>query len=293
MSSIVVQSNSQVQLPSTSGGGPQMPVITKPASLAAGDLMLVFFLTQQGSVQPANMDLPAGWTLLQQAGAVGAAFDVMYKVADAGDAAATNFTFTNQTSGAGHAVSIVGAMYRITSEDTIVPILASSKTATGTGSGTGITSATITPGQEPMLILFTGGTNASTPRTVSGQAIANNNPSWTEDFDFVNSGTMASIAGAHASWGFATATGAASATFSGSQDVSFACLIALRPVVLRPTIITATASLIAPAATIIKYSATIISATVTLINPVVSVILHKWNNTFPKHDADWSDTTKH
>lgn len=67
-------------------------VVTKPSGLAAGDL-LIGFCSQRNS--SGAWDTPSGWTLIvNQSGPGDLEISIFAKVASAGDAAASDFTFT-------------------------------------------------------------------------------------------------------------------------------------------------------------------------------------------------------
>jgi hypothetical protein len=287
MSSIAFATGNQQTVNAGSANGADI-VITKPTSLAVGDFMLACFSTGQSGSTPANMDLLSGWTLIKQTATSKSALDVMYKIAASGDVAASNFTFHNTTNGGTFTWAMAGVIMRWTGVDTTTPVVASNN---ATGSGTGITVTTITPGTEPMLVLVTGGCNGSATRTVSGQAIANNNPSWTEDYDFgPGAGALCSLGVAHAGWGFATATGSATATFNASEDGSGGILVALQPQKVYATIAASVATLIVPT-TVIKIAAVIASIVSTMSVPAINITGAVWS-TLAKHSSTWTNTTK-
>jgi hypothetical protein len=81
-------------------------VITKPTGLAAGDLMIATL----GCADSRTISPPGTWDTLHNDSDGGQRVYVFARIADAGDAAATNFTFTvSGTFGAS-----AGAMYRVT-----------------------------------------------------------------------------------------------------------------------------------------------------------------------------------
>lgn len=84
-------------------------VLTKPTGLAVGDMLLAFVVQNAGS--SATLSTPSGWTAVlandqdSDTKTSGAAFA---KIADAGDVAASDFSFTTN-----NASSLMGVLYRI------------------------------------------------------------------------------------------------------------------------------------------------------------------------------------
>lgn len=187
-------------------------VITKPVSLAEGDLMLAITKQEDNTF---TITPPADWTTIDNFadGNSGMRIAFFWKTATAGDAAATDFTFT----GSG-ATATFGFMYRISGHNTTTPIAGKSSALVF------VTPATTTPS-------YAGGFTPTSANclffidlswfqtfTASGYAIATNNPaSWTEQYDQNNGGAMSS-AGASATRPEATASGNFSATLGTSRE---------------------------------------------------------------------------
>lgn len=88
--------------------------VTKPTGLAEGDFMVaVSFGYQSGSSTP---DLPTGWTSISTDNSTAVGNRLMYKEADSSDVAATNFTFTINTTSENFGAVIM----RIASDDSSV-----------------------------------------------------------------------------------------------------------------------------------------------------------------------------
>lgn len=81
-----------------SNANPCAIAVDKPAGLTAGDLMLALVRIVPAS-NPYSVTPPAGWTVVSANDTGGGASNawLFYKVATAGDAAATTFTFTGQS----------------------------------------------------------------------------------------------------------------------------------------------------------------------------------------------------
>jgi hypothetical protein len=148
----------------------------KPSGLAVGDIMLGYVFFPSGSV---GVTPPAGWSTIGfstiQVG-VGAGF-YYYKIADAGDVAATDFTVTFDVSGQGYF-----AIMRITGGDTDFSTwkyggndrVANATADPSIGPG-------ITPDADSLIIqLWTEAFTGST--AISDYAIANDDPTWTQAF---------------------------------------------------------------------------------------------------------------
>lgn len=200
--------------------------ITKPVSLAVGDLMIAFIQGAQESVTP-----PSGWTLIKSyvPGGGTTQMRVYGKIADSGDVAASNFTWT--FGGGQHQGGMIA---RITEFNAALPFSVfafDDETATATPTFT----ASVTPDTTNSLILFFLGTylNSGTGITASGYAVATSNPSWSENGDqTVNGGSYTfQMSLASASRPQKTATGNASVTMNGSCT-DLGCIM----VVIRTTV---------------------------------------------------------
>ena len=147
-------------------------VLTKPVSLAVGDLLVAGIFVANQSDNTSSLNTPAGWTL-QEAVEANTRFElgVYLKTATAGDVAAANFTFTSTNSGGFH---MSGYLARVTDPG----IVAGESSAANLGTNN-VTLSTFTPSRSNTLFLaFAASVDTSIP-TISGVALATNNPSWT------------------------------------------------------------------------------------------------------------------
>jgi hypothetical protein len=156
-------------------------VITKPTSLAAGD-MLVAFLSQRQS--PGSWTLPSGWTQL-------AAIETpdnldircFAKIADSDDAAATNFTFTYNAS-----QDCQGILYRITgtfaSTANIYAISAVAASEVATDILRAPTGITPYAANSLLIMYLYANSEDGASNAFADYAIENDNPTWTERHDF-------------------------------------------------------------------------------------------------------------
>lgn len=195
--------------------------ITKPTSLAVGDLM-VAHLYKQASSSP-TIDTLSGWTSLLNTANGNSRTSVQYKIADSGDVAASNFTFT----GGGTDAFMSGAIWRITGTAS-TPIDTNSTLNTWSGTSADIAMG-ITPARASnLLLILVGGSGIGSDSDFSGYAIATSNPSWTEAYDVNGTSNLSQIAGAYAIRPEITATGNVSFSSSGSASAGQACIISIQ-----------------------------------------------------------------
>lgn len=181
-------------------------VVTKPVSLAVGDLLVAQYILD-GTVST----VPSGFTLKDSQLNVFTSA-IYYKIADSGDVAATNFTFTS-----------TGSVFQFCS---MTRITGASSTGASYVYGEGTTNDTATPsvtagvtpkdyGDSVLLLQYWFG--STSVASIATYAIATSNPSWTEAYD-VNSGNY-DAAMAYGTRPQVTATGNIScAGGTGSSD---------------------------------------------------------------------------
>lgn len=272
---------------STSGGAAASIAPAKPASLAVGDLLVAIMNAYLGGAGGGTtITPPAGWTSVVAlgGGALDTNLNIFEKVADANDVAASTFTFTL----GGVSVFGIGTVTRLMNVDTIVPIIASHATAFTTT--TAPADAGLTAGIQPLLIMAIGHTD-STGRTVSGYAVANANPTWTEQFDS-GEGHGCALAWATAPYTLSTATGSASATLSGAALDGVLAVLALQPARQRPSIVTV-ASAVPGSTPVIQHrqTPTVMSITTSTGGTAV-VTLKKWATQAQSASGGWTAQAK-
>lgn len=276
---------------SASAAGNGSVVITKPASLAVGDMMLGWVSCGSYANSNARGGAPDGtWTILyEDSGDSGHyAFGSYWKIATSADVAATNFTFCS-----GSSDRCAGGILRITGVDPTTPILASNRgLAASTASAL---SAGISPSKQCLFIMLVGSTkNSSYTLSVSAQAVANSNPSWTSIFT-VSGNDAGDHAGTHASWANETgapnsATGNATATISTSVNENNLHIIAIQPpTTFVATSLAVTMSLNAPTF-IHKMVVTALSVLGTLGVPTIT-LASMWRNQ-SKDSTTWVNQSK-
>ncbi len=200
-----------------------------PRPLAVGDLLLVHHVANKGSTTWHSAGM-AGWTCLQFYSDANQSAYVAARLATADDLAVSATTFpidgfdgglSNVASRA--AVSVWSGLSQS------APVFASSKHGTNPASAT-VTADAITPkkANEWLLFLVSAQRVASGTPTVSGYAVANDNPAtWTEEYD-VGDLLCGTLSLALAEYAGAGSTGAGTATLSQSL-INQGFLIALAP----------------------------------------------------------------
>ena len=204
-------------------------VITKPTSLAVGDMMIAGIYSSNGtSANSVSINTPAGWT--QQAlDGLSSSNDMIAcftKVADSSDVAASNFTFTD-TNGAADSY-MMGHILRLTNS-AIADVVNTNESAAATT----VVVSTITPNFPSCLfVIFAGASDPSVSPTVSTYAMATDNPTWTERAEQAHTsagGHRGVLAVATATRAATTATGNTTVTFGTTPQIGGAVVIAMPP----------------------------------------------------------------
>ena len=147
-------------------------VIDKPVDLAIGDVMILHVWIAYGDITE-----PSGWTKLFGTEGLENYSEVHYRVATSTDTGGTNYTIGNTNGGDG--CSAIAA-YR--GCNTTTPIVAWNSNTDNGETYPNITTTGVTATANNMILLLAGSRVGS--RTFSGYVIANDNPSWTEIYDF-------------------------------------------------------------------------------------------------------------
>lgn len=174
----------------SSGSSSGTVVVTKNTGLAVGDFMLAGVSVSSGG-SPTSMTPPSGWTEVYNT-TVGSRvrLGVFYKIAEASDVAASNFTFSFAAGSTGHTSG--GFIARISNYGEIV----STTTDTGTTTDLTLNPGTITPDFANSLFVLIGasGNTSGNTQSTSGYAIATDDPTWTEQVDSgANNGTQGGV----------------------------------------------------------------------------------------------------
>jgi hypothetical protein len=217
--------------------------IDKPTSLAVGDLMVAFLQASTAEIG-GDWNTLSGWTRTvagSQRTTYLSAYGItasMRKIADSSDVAASNFTFTYNSTR-----FLAGAIMRFSSNSPSNP--------TGTPSeNTGL----IPDVANTMLLMLCNASSSSGGgATISNYAIANNNPTWTETFQLQPGGVNAcGFSAAYGNYTPTTTTGNPSVSVSDSSPDVDIILVDLRPLTsINETldVVTLAANPITPTAT--------------------------------------------
>lgn len=204
------------------GGAVSTSVVTKPTSLAVGDLMIGQTVSIGEGVSVSASTTPSGWTLhgsKSWSGDGNTCYQtIFYKVADSSDVAASNFSFSSS----GNSTYFCAAVARISSPSETYQI------SDSTG---------LTPTRASGLFLICaaggGGGTATGDPTFSGYSIATDDPTWTEQHDtpddITSSGFDGGFAMASATRTEVTATGTVSVTQTGGGGEGTVQIIEIAP----------------------------------------------------------------
>jgi hypothetical protein len=224
--------------------------VTKPTGLEVGDLIVVQLGAIGGDVMvSSDWTVPGGWTAngndnwSHSGPGAGLRHAIMYKIADSGDVAASNFTFTYGTS-----TGLRGAMFRITGQRPASFIAATNLAKTSNNAydtSPKAYAAGVTPTIEDSLIMiFVLTYNGS---SFGSYALATSDPGgWTEAHDASN------LAMAYANRSQTTATGDVTIAWSGSNVGNIVIVYAISPafgVTVSPSVINATGAVLTPTIT--------------------------------------------
>ena len=248
--------------------------VPKPAGLAVGDLLIAYMSSNGNSVAlPSGFSEAASFTATD--GTLLATF-LAYKIADAGDVAATNFTFN-----VGASAKNFCAIVRVSGNVNLGSLLVANSGRTDNTATPALTGITPNSRGDSLILQFWSGICSS----ISGYAIATSNPSWTEVYDISDSGQTVALA-----WAVrpqTTATGNFScAGGSGSSDWA-GFIIAIAPA----WSFTINESL-TPTELAVKASPSIlVNESLTLEETVTVEKERIWNET-TKPETDWNFTDK-
>lgn len=281
-----------------SGNGTNGDVtITKPASLAEGDLMIAFITSQTDGPGGKTHAGPSGWTKLQEiVPNNGTILTVWGVVATSTQTAATNFSWASEAPNS----NTTGIIYRITGALAFGSLAINVDSAPGysndypTASFGGLTTE-----YDNALLLMCGaeGTDDGDV-TFSNYAVANSNPTWTQQDNlyYEPSGVAINLAVASATYPTAGATGNFSITMDKDGGDISGALVAIYesqdstfnadPLVINATLPDPTYTADA------NFTADPLVVTSTMPAETHSQTDHTWSNTDKSSAPSWSNKEK-
>jgi hypothetical protein len=183
-----------VESTSVNSGSGTTLVITKPTGLAVGDLMIAVLGCYGGIAQ--TIDTLSGWTLIANRAFSNGSVNMQYKIADAGDVAASNFTFTDTASSS----IFSGSIMRVSGHASVGFLDASDSDDYNSTAKTSISfTTTVSPTYNNSLIVlcFGAGNNGGAGAgTIGSYVVSDGTLSWTELYDYsVDIGSIDPILG--------------------------------------------------------------------------------------------------
>jgi hypothetical protein len=256
--------------------------VTKPTGLSVGDLMIGHWVIALASGGATTMDGLSSFTLLSSKTSTTAASGIQsfifYKIADSGDVAAANFTFTV----ADTETNKICGLSRFSGASATIPITLYSEY--GSDSDTGITAPTLTPAYGNSFFCIASGIRASA-RTWSTYAIATNNPSWNEIYDTNNTGCSMSFANSNFRIE-TTASGNGTSVNSGAANK-----VAGQMLIINPALTTFTQSdTTSTTDTLLKTMKLTYTSTLTLVDTITSNLVKFMNQV--KSVTSWLNQDK-
>lgn len=255
-------------------------VVTKPVSLAVGDLLITGLVAEGTSVTA--FTAPAGWTsAITPIASSSRLYGIYYKVATSTETAATDFTFSAN----GTVDRMGGSVTRLTTFNTSLPFDQISGAAIASTTAFSTTGITPTLAAE-MHLIFTMGTKSTSNYTVASYAVATQSPTFTEAFDvFANQIGMSMAYGTRSP---ALASGNATATASATVDFGAIFILSVPSVPMSP--LTFSSTMLRPDLPISVMSPFHLSAT--LNAPTISSFPSMWDFTDKPAAPAWDFTDK-
>lgn len=154
-------------------------LVTKPTGLTVGDVLFVATSVDAGTCSP-----PAGWSTGTLLNDFGSFTDYFYKVADAGDVSASNYTFTTTSDSAEYMYVCYRLSGTATSIDPVIVKRDGDSDSSGSSSSDTFTSVTVPAGS--VAIIFIGidsQTTTGSTGTLSNYALNGGSLTFTERFE--------------------------------------------------------------------------------------------------------------
>lgn len=284
---VASSSNSGTTFQGGSGG-----TVALPSGSSAGDFLLLLASANclAGSTNP-NISIPVAFTTLQSATTTDIQEVIAWKYLSAGDISTGNIPVSFSSNSTGD-ILLVG-LVRITGSDPTSAINVSNFT---TGTGTAISISGVTPTTQCLYLIVSANTHATGVQSTSAEAIAANNPSWTEQFDLSSAGVGSAhhanmvVAYANQTAAGGIATGNATATLAQTATQWAAGIIAIQPPQVRPTILGSTFSVLTVTINIAEIIALFGSTFSSLAATIISG--SKWARSSKSGPGTWTRPTK-
>lgn len=270
---VTLQSHSSTTL----GSNSPTVVVAKPTGLVAGDLLIAHYSISD----PGSMATLSGWTHEvnnQQLGSANLKTGLQWKIADSGDAAASNFTFSGTETLSEATVALLRIDGFVSSDFLNESTSQVSNTTTPTFTNT------ITPLSTGSLLLFFVYSDGAGGVGASNFAIANDNPTWNTLYNlFAASNTLVTACG-YATRTTAAATGNSSCSVgSGGTGDPRGILVSISQAVsvtATPALLSGTFNIPVPTPNSGNTATpALLSATFSALAPTISPILLKpWSN---------------
>ncbi len=257
--------------------------INKPTGTVDGDLMIAYF---SGAVTGNTMTTLAGWTAISQLNTNDQSH-FFYKIASS---EGSNYTWTHWN--ANNNV-IIGTITTFRNSNQTSPyefITAYDSSSDTTATGSALTTATA---PDTLLCMFVASYYNGTT-SISGYAVANNNPTWTEAYDISGYDTFGgdnTQAMAYAQYPYAGSTGTPTATLANAGTARVSLLL-IRPTGLSiaPDVFTGVSTMPDTSANI-GISIDTFSATTYLDTGTPTEGTPKWRNE-NKDSSTWGNESK-
>lgn len=264
-------------------------VPSKPTGTLQNDVMYAHVVIYANNTR--SCATPSGWTLVDSTSS-GNYYSYLFSlVAGASEPSTYTFTISGTAGGSSSAcvVTITSLYNNSTSGPTDVHSVAVA------GSGTSVTGTAITPTINPeSLMLFFVGAGSSATSAISAYAVANNNPSWTELYEYATGAGpnyWSSQSMAYGQYAAVSTTGSPTATLSTSSANSVHMISVRVPNFnLSAPLATIAEGPFAPT-TSINTALPLGTVALTAQVPAVAQADPKWTNQ-SKNSSTWANTQK-
>lgn len=270
--------------------------ITKPTSLATGDLMVAFVLNRGATA----WNTPSGWTAKGSFSISNNRGACFVKVADAGDVAASNFAFTFSAGGSSESAGWLMRLTGTFTDGSNVVVTTSATDASPDAGDIFVFTTSLTPNANSFLVIGCGSEATNASSTTSATAtIAVSDPGFTQrSFQGQPNGDDIVVVGHTATRTQSTDIGNTTIDFDSTGNLSNGGVIILSieetvSTNQTPAVISAVASVQAPVVSAgANTSPAVISAVASVQAPTVATSASKWKNPDKTSNAGWINPDK-